>query len=213
MGVELRPHQGKQIAGIGLIEDGEVGVEPEQPAMPPQHPVADGVEGATPDPPGDVVAGKGLGPAQEFGGRPTAEGEQQDPLGRRTALDEGRKTRCQRRGLAGAGTGDDQQMAPAVVDGRPLLIRERREHVFERTNRVGQAPGTRQDPHPMAADERLLTSVFIRITASALAYFVAIGVARAGVAALRRGTDCTAAARRSAWRSARSPCRPRCFDR
>jgi len=49
--------------------------------------------------------------------------------------------------------------------------------VFERINLVGRTPGTRQDPHPMpAADERLLTSAFIRITASALAYFIAIGV-------------------------------------
>jgi MFS family permease len=68
-----------------------------------------------------------------------------------------------------------------MVDRRSLLIGEEwrgGEHAFERTVRVGLRPGTRQDRTPMRAadDERLLTGAFVRITGSALAYFIAIGV-------------------------------------
>jgi MFS family permease len=49
--------------------------------------------------------------------------------------------------------------------------------VFERTNQVGVRGGTGQDLRPVpSADERLLSPAFIRITSSALAYFIAIGI-------------------------------------
>ena len=40
--------KGEQIGGVGLVEHGEVGVEPERPPVPTQQAVGDGVEGAAP---------------------------------------------------------------------------------------------------------------------------------------------------------------------
>ena len=66
MRVQLGTHEREEVGGVGLVEHREAGVEAEGAAMAAQEPVADGVERAAPHAPRDVVAGEGLGAAQEL---------------------------------------------------------------------------------------------------------------------------------------------------
>ena len=69
-----------------------------------------------------------LDPAQHLGGRAAREREQQDAPRVGAALDEVRDAVHERGGLAGAGSGDDEQRAVAVLRGGELVGVEVDEH-------------------------------------------------------------------------------------
>ena len=105
--------------------------------MPAHEPVRDRVERAAED------AGRRrhepARPLQHLPRRAARERQQQDPLRRHALADEPREPRAQRRRLAGAGAGEDQQRPAGVRRGRPLLVIELVE--------PGALPDFRNDRH------------------------------------------------------------------
>ena len=84
-----------------------------------------------PEEPPEAVAARRehrLDPAQHLGGRAAREREQQDAPRVGAALDEVRDAVHERGGLAGAGSGDDEQRAVAVLRGGELVGVEVDEH-------------------------------------------------------------------------------------
>src|SRR5690606_23362464 len=114
--------EGEQVGGIGLVEDGEPGVEADGAPVAAQEAVGDGVEGAGPAGGGDPLAGGGLGPGRELGGRPAAEGEEQDLLRWHASVDQVGQPGGQGGRLAGSRARDDQQVPAVVAYGRPLIV-------------------------------------------------------------------------------------------
>ena len=130
-------HEVHEVGGVLAVVDGEGGIEPDRGRMHPEDTRANGMEGPRP---ADRIApaaarltqrcgGDALDPARHLGGGPAREREQQDAA-RVGAVDDqvGDPVR-ERIGLAGAGTGDDEQRrgdvgaaaGDAVLDGAPLL--------------------------------------------------------------------------------------------
>ena len=105
---ELVAQQVQHVGCVGLVEHGESGRQTERPAMDPKQPVGDRVECAAPDAVG-VAMPTGLGcPLEHLAGCAPAEGQQQQPLGSNTPVeqlsDTGRQGGCFPR----AGSGHDE---------------------------------------------------------------------------------------------------------
>ena len=111
VGGQLVPHQGEEVGLVTLVEEREVGVDADRAPVAAEQAVGDGVERAAPGAAQLVVPGPLLGAGQQLGGGPPAEGEQQDALGRDPVGDQVGEPGRQRRGLAGAGAGHDEQAA------------------------------------------------------------------------------------------------------
>jgi hypothetical protein len=143
---QLAPDQVHQVGRVGPVQDREAGGQAERPAVEPEQPVGGRVEGAAPHAAERVVAGQLLGAREHLAGGAARERQQQDPLWRDPAIDQVRDPAGERPGLARAGTGDHQQGAAEVLDGRSLLRVEalhRVEHAFEQDRvavRRGQGP-------------------------------------------------------------------------
>ena len=143
------------------------------------------------------------GPAQQLGGGPPAEGEQQHPLRGRALGHEAGDAGGERGGLAGARAGDHQQVAAVVLDGVALRVGEAGggpgvgEHACDRTTPAermfgqvtdggGRArlPGWPPPPLPVA---RPFDRRFVVVVASALSYFLGLGILAPVLPALHRG--------------------------
>ena len=123
-----------EIFGVAPVEDGEVRLHADVAGVDAQQAGGDGVEGAAPD----ALRGAARGVAarrqhrldapQHLGGGAAREGEQQDAPRVGAALDEVRHAVHQRGRLAGAGAGDDEQRAVAVLRRGELLWIELLKH-------------------------------------------------------------------------------------
>ena len=80
-----------------------------------------GVEGPRLDASGNPGIHQLAGPSDELGCRPTAEGDQQYPLGRCPVVEESGQPADQCPGLASAGTSDDTERAAIMINGSPLF--------------------------------------------------------------------------------------------
>jgi len=89
--------------------------------------MSDCVKGAAPDPCGRGLAHDLAGPADHFIGRPARERQQEDALGERARMNQGRQPGCQRLRFAGPGAGDDQERAGTVRGCGTLTLVERRQ--------------------------------------------------------------------------------------
>jgi hypothetical protein len=132
---ELFAEQVHHVGGVGLVEHCEPRGKAEGAAVEPEQPVRDGVERAAPDAAGIAMAADPLDPFEHLAGRPTAERQQQDPLGPDAAVEQRRDASRQRGRLARAGPGDDQEGAVTVSGGCQLLGVEGVEHAFEQHTR------------------------------------------------------------------------------
>jgi len=129
------PHQVHQVSGILAVVDGEFARKPNIERVFAHQPGADGVKGAGPGQRVGHDAGlvaeclrcDALDPALHFGGGPAREGEQHHAAGIGAVDDQMSDAVRQRVGLAGTGTGDDQQRrrgvkgTVAMLDGAALL--------------------------------------------------------------------------------------------
>lgn len=113
-------HDAEQLHRIALVEHGEALVQSDGTTLDAQQPVGDGVERPAPDPFGGGLFGELAGSGQHLLGGAPGECQQQDPLRRHAPLDQMSDPRRERPGLAGAGTGDDQQRRPLVGHRRSL---------------------------------------------------------------------------------------------
>ncbi len=134
---EVVPDEVHQVGTVLAVVDGEGRIEADLFGIVAQQPRADAVEGAAP---GERVGhDPGFGPehlgadlfhaARHFRGSPARKGHEQDAARIGSANDQVGNAVGERVGLAGAGTGDDQQRAGdmaavdigAVLDSQPLL--------------------------------------------------------------------------------------------
>ncbi len=119
---QILPQVIDQVGSIAAIDHGERGIEAERVRVLAQQAIADRVKRARPQKARGVrmkrsaprllaqrFIGDGLGPSQHFLRRAPRECQQQDALGRDAIEQQVRNAMRQRIGLAGAGTGDDQQ--------------------------------------------------------------------------------------------------------
>ncbi len=128
---QLVTEQVHDVGAVGLIQHREVRTKAQRAAVQAQQSVRDGVEGAAPHTPGVGRLGDALGPRQHLASGAPTEGEEQEPFGAHTLGQQPGDPGRERRGLARAGAGDDQQRTVAVRRGRPLGVVEiRPEHVF-----------------------------------------------------------------------------------
>src|SRR5439155_12693886 len=141
---ELLSDQVHDVGPVRLVEDGEVGAQPQWRARELQEPVRDRVERAAPHAPGLADSRHALGPREHLAGGPPGERQQQDPLRRDPAFEQGRDPRRERGGLARPGPGHDEQGAVSEHGGRPLRAVQRVfEHLFES---IGPMAGPRARP-------------------------------------------------------------------
>ena len=118
------PRELHEVLGVALVHDGEIAREAGGGPELAQQPVAYRVEGAA------VHAGsrrphEALGAREHFRCGAAGEGEEEDAFGGHSPIDEGGHAVNQRPGLAGAGTGDDQEWGVAECD-RARLVRVER---------------------------------------------------------------------------------------
>jgi hypothetical protein len=130
----------EQILGVALVENDEVRVEAQRPAVQAQQPVSDAVEGPAPDAAGGCLAHDPAGPAQHLGGGPPGEREQEDAAGVGAGADQGRDAGGDGQGLATAGPGDDEQRPAAVLGRGPLLRVQLGLEVLVSAHAAGLAP-------------------------------------------------------------------------
>ena len=127
---EIVPKEVQQVGGIFPIMDGESAVEPDLLGIFAQKPCADGVE--RPGPAQRICGDPGLvwknlsrdvlDPADHLDCCPTGKGQEHDPSRIGAQHDEMRHAMGQRVGLAGAGTGDDEERrGAAMIDGLALF--------------------------------------------------------------------------------------------
>jgi hypothetical protein len=125
---EVGPYETDEVGGVGGVGHGERRVEPDEPAVAPQHAVGHGVEGAAPH------AGAGRAdPAQHLGGGAPAEGQEADAFGWHAPPQQASDPSGEGARLAAAGAGEHEQRPVAVVDGLRLGRREVLEHQFDST--------------------------------------------------------------------------------
>ena len=131
---EARAGDVHEVLRVAAVHDREVRLHADVARVDAEQAGGDGVEGAAPDALGGaagLVAARRehrLDPAQHLGGGAAREREQQDAPRVRAALDEVGDAVHERRRLAGAGAGDDEQRPVAVLGGGELLGVELHEH-------------------------------------------------------------------------------------
>ncbi len=131
---ETRARHVHEVLGVAAVHDREVRLHADVAGVDAEQAGGGGVEGAAPDAVGGAagtVAARRehrLHPAQHLGGGAAREGEQQDAARVGAALDEVGDAMHERGRLAGAGAGDDEQRAVAVLRGGELLWVELDEH-------------------------------------------------------------------------------------
>jgi len=139
---ELGADHVHQVFRVGAIVDRETRRQADGLAVLAQHSRGDRVEGAAPDAGRKEAAGPGLGPvqpaehavgaAEHLGGGAAGEGQQEDSLRRRPPSDQPGHAVDQRRGLARARPGHDQERTVAVLHGLALLGIESGEDLVNR---------------------------------------------------------------------------------
>ena len=131
---QTRARDVDEILAVAAVHDGEVRLHADVARVDAQQAGGTGVERAAPDALGGAAGAvaarreRRLDPAQHLGGGAAREREQQDAPRVCPALDEVRDAVHERRRLAGAGAGDDEQRAVAVLRGGELLGVEVDEH-------------------------------------------------------------------------------------
>jgi hypothetical protein len=113
-----------QVLGVALIHDSEVRRETGRGAELSEQPMTDGMKGPAMHP-GASGADQSLGAGEHLAGGATREGEEEDPFGRDSTLDQVRDAVDERARLARAGAGDDEQRRVAERRGALLLRVER----------------------------------------------------------------------------------------
>ena len=123
---EFVAQQVHHVGGVGLVEHGERGVEPQRASVQPQQAVADRMERAAPDARRvDARTGIGrhaLGARGHLARRTPAEREQQHTLGPHAVGEQAADPGGEGGRLAGARAGDDQQRPLPVRDGLALGV-------------------------------------------------------------------------------------------
>ena len=119
----IMPEQIHRVGRIGPVQHRHLLRQSQHFGVPRNQLVRNGMEGAALQAARRLLPGAhGRGPAEHVVSGTTGEGEQQDPLGRDTTIDQVRHPRRQRPGLSGAGARQDDQRRVAVGGRRQLGV-------------------------------------------------------------------------------------------